>query len=88
MKKLTALLLALTLLFTSACAGGEGTQDTPDAPDSPPVQEQTPPAETDAPDEPAPEPEPEPLASPMQPRWARPAGSAFATPSLSVMCLI
>ena len=55
MKKLTALLLALTLLFTSACAGGEGTQDTPDAPDSPPVQEQTPPAETDAPDEPAPE---------------------------------
>ena len=47
MKKLTALLLALTLLFTSACAGGEGTQDTPDAPDSPPVQEQTPPAETD-----------------------------------------
>ena len=62
MKKLTALLLALTLLFTSACAGGEGTQDTPDAPASPPAQEQTPPAETDAPDEPAPEPEPEPPA--------------------------
>ena len=67
MKKLTALLLALTLLFTSACAGGEGTQDTPDAPDSPPVQEQTPPAETDAPDEPAPEPEAEPEPEPEPP---------------------
>ena len=64
MKKAISLLLALTLLFTSACASGGETQDTPDAPDSPPVQEQTPPAETDAPDEPAPEPETEPEPEP------------------------
>lgn len=68
MKKLTALLLALTLLFTSACASG-GTPDTPDAPDTSgtsPVQEQTPPADQTAPSEPAqePAPEPEPEAEP------------------------
>ena len=59
MKKLTALLLALTLLFTSACASG-GTPDAPDTSGTSPVQEQTPPADQTAPSEPAQEPAPEP----------------------------
>ncbi len=66
MKKLTALLLALTLLLASACGGGPGT-DSPDA--NKPAQTQEPaapePASAPAPEpppdpEPAPEPEPDP----------------------------
>ena len=66
MKKLTALLLALTLLLASACGGGPGT-DSPDA--NEPAQTQDPAAPEPDPDpapdpppdpEPAPEPEPDP----------------------------
>lgn len=42
MRKLTALLLALTLLFTSACASGSP-QDNPDPSNPAPSQEQVPP---------------------------------------------
>ncbi len=61
MKKLTALLLALTLLFTAACASGEP-QPVPDAPAPDPVQDPAPPA--GEPEDPEPEPEPEPEPDP------------------------
>ena len=60
MKKLTALLLALTLLLASACGGGPGT-DSPDA--NEPAQTQDPAAPEPAPD-PAPEPPPDPEPAP------------------------
>lgn len=60
MKKLTALLLALTLLLASACGGGPGT-DSPDA--NKPAQTQEPAAPEPAPD-PAPDPPPEPEPDP------------------------
>ena len=60
MKKLTALLLALTLLLASACGGGPGT-DSPDA--NKPAQTQEPAAPEPAPD-PAPEPPPDPEPAP------------------------
>ena len=60
MKKLTALLLALTLLLASACGGGPGT-DSPDA--NKPAQTQEHAAHEPAPD-PAPEPPPEPEPDP------------------------
>lgn len=69
MKKLTALLLAMTLLLASACGGGPnqdsaGTNDSGQTQESPePAPEPAPPAEP-APEpqpEPAPEPEPEPV---------------------------
>ena len=60
MKKLTALLLALTLLLASACGGGPGT-DSPDA--NTPAQTQEPAAPEPAPD-PAPEPPPDPEPAP------------------------
>lgn len=63
MKRLTALLLALTLLFTSACASGS--QDAPgDTPDAPAVDQPQAPADQSAPSEPAPEPTPEPEPEP------------------------
>ncbi len=63
MKRLTALLLALTLLFASACASGsqDAAGGTPAAPAA--DQPQTP-ADQPAPAEPAPEPEPEPDPEP------------------------
>ena len=56
MKKLTALLLALTLLLAPACGGENKDQAEPD---QPAVQDPAPPAEQTQP-EPEPEPEPEP----------------------------
>jgi len=72
MKKLTALLLALTLLLLSACASG-GPQDTPDTSAPPAAQEPAQPSEDQAqppdaspvPETPEPEPEPEP--APVEP---------------------
>ena len=68
MRKLTALLLALTLLFTSACASGSP-QDNPDPSNPAPSQEQVPPpAGQPTPPEPEPEhePEPEPEPAPVE----------------------
>lgn len=58
MKRLTALLLSLTILFLAACGGSGEVQDTPDV--SEPTQDQTTPLPTDDPVEAEPEPEPEP----------------------------
>ena len=57
MKKLTALLLALTLLLAPACGGENKDQAEPD---QPAVQDPAPPAEQTPPEDPEPEPEPEP----------------------------
>ena len=65
MKKLTAFLLSVTMLFLTACGGSGKGQDTPNVPDPSAAQDQAAPPQAGDPAESEPEPEPEP--APVEP---------------------